>query len=136
MIEAGTRPRPRVAQPTGKEPAMSIVPDADSAPAIIRVFGELDTLTSPALREQVQQALAQRPPAILIDLTAVPFIDSSGLSALVAGLKAAKLQGTALVLFGLQPQARLIFSITQADGLFAIVGTEAEAIAALTRRAV
>ena len=53
-----------------------------------------------------------------------------------AGLKAAKLQGTALVLFGLQPQARLIFSITQADGLFAIVGTEAEAIAALTRRAV
>lgn len=115
---------------------MSILPDAESAPAIIRVFGELDTLKSPALREQVQQALWSRPPAILIDLTAVPFIDSSGLSALVAGLKATKLQGTALVLFGLQPQARMIFSITQADSLFEIVGTESEALAALTRRAV
>ena len=110
--------------------------DPQSAPAIIRVFGELDTLTSPELREQIQQALAQRPPALLIDLAAVSFIDSSGLSALVAGLKAAKLQGGTMVLFGLQPQARMIFSITQADSLFEIAGSEAEAQALLTRGAV
>ena len=105
--------------------------DPQSAPAIIRVFGELDTLTSPELREQIQQALAQRPPALLIDLAAVSFIDSSGLSALVAGLKSLKLNGGRLALLGLQPQARTIFAITQADTLFAIFDDEQAARAFL-----
>jgi anti-sigma B factor antagonist len=50
----------------------------------------------------------------------VPFIDSSGLSALVSGLKGARKEGGIVVLCNVQPQARTIFSLTMLDKVFSI----------------
>jgi anti-sigma B factor antagonist len=111
---------------------MSHPVDPDLQPAVIRLKGELNSLTNTQLREQLQGHLAAGRLRILVDLTAVTFIDSSGLSALVAGLKSLKLNGGRLALVGLQPQARTIFSITQADTLFAIFDDEPAAQAFLT----
>jgi anti-anti-sigma factor len=96
----------------------------DQPPAVIRLEGELNSLTSAPLRERIQGHVAAGRHHIMVDLTAVSFIDSSGLSALVAGLKSLKLSGGRLALVGLQPQARTIFAITQADTLFAIFDDE------------
>lgn len=105
--------------------------DPDQAPAVIRLAGELNTLTSTRLREQIQACLAEGRHGVLIDLGAVTFIDSSGLSALVAGLKGLTLQGGRLALVGLQPQALTLFAITQADTLFSLFDTEEAARAFL-----
>jgi anti-anti-sigma factor len=110
---------------------MSHPVDPDQPPAEIRLEGELNSLTSARLREQLQAHLAAGRTRVLVELSAVPFIDSSGLSALVAGLKSLKLSGGALALVGLQPQARTIFAITQADTLFAIFDDEQAARAFL-----
>lgn len=110
---------------------MSHPDDPDQPPAVIRLKGELNSLTSTPLREQLQAHLAAGRHHILVDLAAVTFIDSSGLSALVAGLKSLKLNGGCLALLGLQPQARTIFAITQADTLFAIFDDEQAARAFL-----
>jgi anti-sigma B factor antagonist len=110
---------------------MSQPVDSDQTPAVIRLEGELNSLTSARLREQLQAHQAAGRIRILIDLAAVTFIDSSGLSALVAGLKSLKLSGGRLALLGLQPQARTIFAITQADTLFAIFDDEQAARAFL-----
>jgi anti-anti-sigma factor len=110
---------------------MSQPVDSDQTPAVIRLEGELNSLTSARLREQLQAHQAAGRTRILVDLAAVTFIDSSGLSALVAGLKSLKLSGGRLALLGLQPQARTIFAITQADTLFAIFDDEQAARAFL-----
>jgi anti-sigma B factor antagonist len=109
-----------------------MLPTPDTTPEVLRPSGELNAVTSPALRAQLLERLNNGVSSLLVDLSAVPFIDSSGLSALVGGLKVAKLKGASLVLFGLQDQARQIFAITQADGLFDIVPSEQAALAFLS----
>lgn len=105
----------------------------DPVPEPIRLSGELNAVTSPALRERILTMLEEGAHAVLVDLTAVTFIDSSGLGALVGGLKSAKLHGSRLALFGLQEQARQVFQITQAESLFDIAASEEAALALLQR---
>jgi anti-anti-sigma factor len=93
-------------------------------PTIVQPTDELNAQTSPALRERLLSLVETGDIQLIVDLSAVTFIDSSGLGALVSGLKAARMHGGHLVLVGLQAQARLIFQITQADGLFPILPDE------------
>ena len=55
---------------------------------------------------------------LVVDLTAVPFIDSSGLAALVSGLKATRQAGGTLKLAGLNEQARTVFRLTRLERVF------------------
>lgn len=59
----------------------------------------------------------------VIDMTHVDFIDSSGLCALIRGLKLARKQGCRLVICNVPATARLIFDITQLDQAFEIFDT-------------
>lgn len=96
--------------------------------------GELNAVSSPQLKERIQGALADGHRWLVIDLARVPFIDSSGLSVLVGGLKAIKLTGGDMALAALQDQAATIFSITSAHRLFEIHPTVAAAEASLQAR--
>ena len=55
---------------------------------------------------------------LVCDLTEVGFLDSSGLSALVSGLKAARERGGFLKLAGLNEQVAKIFKLTMLDRVF------------------
>jgi anti-anti-sigma factor len=63
---------------------------------VLEVRGELDLLTAPALAAQVDQALADRPALLAIDLTGTTFIDSSGARQLARTARAAGRVGTAV----------------------------------------
>jgi anti-sigma B factor antagonist len=54
---------------------------------IITVEGELDLYTAPSLRDTVLASAGDGRARLIIDLTAVPFMDSSGLGVIVACLK-------------------------------------------------
>jgi anti-sigma B factor antagonist len=54
---------------------------------VIAVSGDLDVLTAPQLRDQLIEAVEGGRRRLLVDLTGCTFVDSSGLSALVSGLK-------------------------------------------------
>jgi anti-sigma B factor antagonist len=54
---------------------------------ILALSGELDAVNSPRPDHAIADLLAKRRRQFLIDLIAVNFVDSSGLSALVRGLK-------------------------------------------------
>lgn len=72
----------------------------------------------------------------VVNLSKVHFIDSTGLSVLVKGMKHhCEAQGD-LVLCELQQSVRIIFELTRLDRMFAIYPTEAAAIQALQRVAV
>lgn len=55
--------------------------------AVISVIGELDFHSAPRLREQILQVLNGGVVDLVIDLSQMEFVDSSGLGVLVMGLK-------------------------------------------------
>jgi anti-anti-sigma factor len=60
-----------------------VVDVQEGDPRILRVSGDIDILTSPALREAVEAAGREGTDQLRLDLGAVAFMDSSGLAVLV-----------------------------------------------------
>ncbi len=87
---------------------------------VLQPQGRLDVAGGELLQQQWAMLAPRRYKLWIVDMSRIEFIDSSGLVALVAGLKTATQLGTKLVLCGLRPSARLIFEITQLDRAFAI----------------
>ena len=69
---------------------------------------------------------------LIVCLREVPFIDSSGLAALVSGLKATRQAGGTLKLSGLCDQARTVFRLTMLERVFEIYADAAEALASFS----
>jgi anti-anti-sigma factor len=65
---------------------------------IIRLVGQLDAFSEPALTKVNSELLAQGPKHFVFDLTKIEFIDSSGLGALVKLDKESKSQDGSLLI--------------------------------------
>lgn len=61
--------------------------------AVIALSGQLDARSAARVRQDFVDAVAAGYPRLVVDLAAVDFVDSSGLSSLISGLKAARLAG-------------------------------------------
>lgn len=59
------------------------VEDDDDGSAVLRVAGELDLSTAPMLRDELERLVSAGRTQIVIDVTDLEFIDSSGISVLV-----------------------------------------------------
>ncbi len=76
-------------------------------------------------------AIARRSTAIIINLQAVDFVDSTAMATLVRAMKRAREYGGDLYLCSLQPPVRIIFELTRLDKAFTLFSSEAAATAAL-----
>lgn len=94
---------------------------------LVHLSGRLDAVTTPKVKTVLQQLTTTEQPKIVIDLNEVSFIDSSGLAALVSGLRSARENGGTIALSGVQPQARTVFHLTMMDRVFSIHPTPDEA---------
>ncbi|MDY7005605.1 MAG: STAS domain-containing protein [Cyanobacteriota bacterium] len=83
----------------------------------------LDLAGANAIKHQFISLLETKYNLWIIDMANVEFIDSSGLSALVIGLKKAREHGYSLAICNLNPTVRLVFEITQLDRIFQIFNT-------------
>lgn len=88
--------------------------------ATLVLVGRLDASNAQTLKESLEQLIDGGVTHLVVDLTQVPFIDSAGLAALVSALKATRRVGGHVMLSGVQPQARTVFSLTMLDQVFAI----------------
>ncbi len=79
------------------------------------VTGELDIATAPQLMEETQTLLAGTTRRLVIDLSKLTFIDSSGLNLLIALNKRAARDGWQLSLTRPSDKIFAVFSITRAD---------------------
>jgi anti-sigma B factor antagonist len=94
---------------------------------LVQLSGRLDARTSPLVRSTLQNLLENEQLKIVVDLQEVPFIDSSGLAALVSGLRMARAKGGNVALSGAQSQAQIVFRLTMLDRVFPIHPTFEEA---------
>lgn len=85
---------------------------------VIQPRGEIDFYTSPRLRQWLQLLDTANKHRIVIDLKDVSLLDSSGLSALVSGLKKTRENDGDLRLVGACPTVRKVLNITKLDQQF------------------
>lgn len=87
---------------------------------IITPTGELDVATAPGFRTELFHALEGSPKRLVIALGELSFIDSSGLSAILAAHQQCQQSGTRLYVAGARPNVAKVFEITALDGVLAI----------------
>ncbi|KAB1908699.1 STAS domain-containing protein [Micromonospora tulbaghiae] len=93
---------------------------------VIEVVGDLDMSTTPQLRDRLHE-LTEGGARVVVDLTGVGFMDSSGLGALVVGYKSLRERDGWLGLAGVRPSVRRVFSITSVDRVIPLFDTVPEA---------
>ncbi len=98
---------------------------------VVRVTGRLDAETCQLLREHLVQLTHRGVQRVTLDMSAVSFLDSSGLSVLVAGLKALRQAGGGLNLAATRSQARTALRLTLLDTILPIFDTVDDAVTAL-----
>jgi anti-sigma B factor antagonist len=97
---------------------------------ILDVSGNIDMSNSPEVRKALLTELrAKGASRVVLNLTSVEYIDSSGVASLIEGLKASRESGSRFVLFGLNDSAREVLKISRLLKLFEIYDDEAQAIA-------
>ena len=99
---------------------------------ILRVEGALKVgETADAFRQRVDAIIGKSAGALILDLEALEYIDSTGVGALVGALKKYQAAGRQIILSS--PQRRVLagFRITHLDTLFSIHPTLGEALASI-----
>ncbi|MEM9265377.1 MAG: STAS domain-containing protein [Cyanobacteria bacterium P01_F01_bin.13] len=80
--------------------------------------GILDGSTTNELKLQVTDLLHQGTDIVLLDMTQVTFMNSTGIGAMVAMLKIVRAKGKQIYLCGLTEQVKMIFELTKMDRVF------------------
>jgi anti-sigma B factor antagonist len=106
------------------------VPESNDR-ALLTLEGRLDAVTAPDLKERLKRLAEEGQVFVVIDMSEVSFMDSSGLAALVSGLKALREAGGSLRLAGVNEQAREVFDITRLDQVFKLYPDRRTAVADL-----
>ena len=99
---------------------------------IFALSGAIDLHYAPTLRALFQSKLNKRCPALVVDLSAVDFIDSTGLATLIEYHRDAAAHGGVFSLAGVNPNLKAIFDVVQFEKVLAIFPTVAEAKSAIT----
>ena len=91
--------------------------------------GRLDAESAIVLRDRLRELVDAGVNDLILDLGEVPFVDSTGLSAVIGGLKAARQRGGQLRIARANPQALTLLDLTSLDKVFRPYGSIDEALA-------
>ena len=105
---------------------------SDGGAHIISVNGEIHVSTAPEFAQGLTEAIESGKTAVVLDMSGVEFIDSTGLSVLLNGLRLVNQKRGRLALVCANPTVLRLFQITKLDGTFDIFDDRAQAIAHVT----
>jgi anti-anti-sigma factor len=89
--------------------------------------GEIATHEAPTMQHAVKEAFDARPPKVVIDLSSVSYMATSGLATLVQAAQQSNKTKIPLVLCGLQERVKAVIDISRLTSFFKIVGSRDEA---------
>lgn len=97
---------------------------------IFDVSGDIDLANSPVIRKALLREVKEiRTPRVVMNLSKVRYIDSSGVASLVEGLKASRDVGSRFILFGLSTSAREVLQLSGLLKIFEVYDNEEQALA-------
>jgi anti-sigma B factor antagonist len=101
------------------------------APNVLPLEGEIDLHVSPRISASLGAMIEQKPPRLVVDLSKVSYIDSSGLAVLIEGMQNVEAYGGKFILAGIQDNVKPIFEIARLDQVFIIFPHVDAALAAV-----
>jgi anti-sigma B factor antagonist len=97
--------------------------------AVLQLAGEVDIYTAPALRQRMQDLAAKGTVRVIADMSRVDFLDSTGLGALIGGLRILREHDGSLILV---ISTRRILRILELTGLTRVFPPQTSVLAAVT----
>ncbi len=110
-------------------PRFELDEESPSGAHVMNVRGEIHVSTAPEFSQRLTTAIEAGKTAIVLDLSGVEFIDSTGLSVLLNGLRRVNQLHGRMALVCANPTVLRLFQITRLDSTFDIFGDRASAIA-------
>jgi len=95
--------------------------------SVVALTGEVDLESSPAAREILLKCL-ESTSKVIVDLSEVSYIDSSGVASLVEALQAAKKNGSQFSLAAASEPTRRVLELARLDKVFTMYGSVDEGL--------
>jgi anti-sigma B factor antagonist len=105
--------------------------DLDVRTVVIAVSGEIHVSTAPEFSRRLNAAIAHGKTGVVLDLTGTEFIDSTGLSVLLNGLRRVTRQRGRMAIVCTNPTVLRLFEITRLDTTFDIQPSREDALRAV-----
>lgn len=100
-------------------------------PSVFSPEGAIDLHVSPELRSSLRAIIdEEKPKRLVVDLSRVPYIDSSGIAVLIGAMQSLELEGGIFLLAGAQEAVRMIFESARLDQYFRLFPDVKTAMAA------
>lgn len=108
--------------------------ELDERTHLIAVSGEIHVSTAPEFSRRLNDAIGRGKTAFVLDLSGTEFIDSTGLSVLLNGLRRVTRAQGRMALIVTNPTVLRLFQITRLDSTFDIAADREEALSLVRRR--
>jgi len=96
--------------------------------AVVALQGEVTVFSSPALRDRLREVMEEGPGRIVLDLSGVQYVDSSGVATFVETLRQMRGRGGDMMLAGASQRVRGVIEIARLDTLFPMTDSVEEAL--------
>lgn len=93
---------------------------------VLLIGGELDAVTSPELRQAVDQLVEEQRKQIVVDVADLQLIDSSGVAVLVSLFKRTRAHGGDFTVRGARNQPLAVFKLLRMDRVFVQLGSDSD----------
>lgn len=110
---------------------MEVVSREESGCTVGRVSGRLDAATAPAFEKACEEWIARGTKKLVLDLSALDYVSSAGLRAILSTMKKLKTAGGGIAVTGLSGVVKEVFTISGFDSLLPVGESVAQAIASL-----
>src|SRR5918992_996991 len=100
------------------EPTLTVRVSERGGYAVVTVIGSIDDTTRALLDEQLDQALTMTDLAVIVDMSAVDFCDSTGLNTFTKAHRKATARGITVVTTGLKDRVGYVFTVTRLEDVF------------------
>ena len=100
---------------------------------VLSLKGNLDAITVPELKPEIDNIVSERKTAVVVDLSGLTLIDSSGVGAIVSLCKRVRALSGDVKVAGVTAQPKEIFRLLRLDRAFDIHPTIEEAVAKFPR---
>jgi anti-sigma B factor antagonist len=96
--------------------------------SVLQARGEIDVATAPEFHASLAELIAEGRAILIVDMSEVSFIDSTGLGVLVSAEKESRAAGHELRLVVTQPHITKLLALTGLDEVFTIVSSTQDAV--------